>query len=139
MGEKHPIHDSDTFAKSTSRKRRIVPGGFIHSFTSGWVVQHGSPSAIVGLRSVTWDFVRPLYPDKPFFFTNNFVSSVEIDDRLGLINTMRRVFDEADRVYAIGRMNVVILRRSARGADTGGSRQAPAESSAKNNGGLRGN
>jgi acyl dehydratase len=137
MGEKHPIHDSDTFAQSTSRRRRIIPGGFIHSITSGWIVQHGSPAAIVGLRSVTWDFVRPLYPDKPFFFTSNTVSAAEIDDRLGLVNTMRRVFDETDSVYAIGRMNVVMLRRSAGSDNTGRSRQAPEASLAENDGGLR--
>jgi hypothetical protein len=113
MGEKHPVHKSDLFAQSTARKRRIVPGGFIQSFTSGWAVQHGSPAAVVGLRSVTWDFIRPLYPDEPFFFTNTTVSSSEVDDRLGLLNTERRVFDESERLYAVGRMNVVMLRRAA--------------------------
>jgi hypothetical protein len=119
LGEKHPVHDSDKFAQSTSRRRRIVPGGFIHSLTSGWIVQHGSPAAVVGLRSVTWDFVRPLYPDNPFFFTNNTVSATPIDGRLGIVNTVRRVFDENDRVYAIGRMNVVILRRSSQSVYSG--------------------
>ncbi|MGW3917611.1 hypothetical protein ACWEBX_40030, partial [Streptomyces sp. NPDC005070] len=57
MGEKHPVHDSDDFAQGTDRRQRIVPGGFIHSITSGWVVQHGSPAAIVGLRRLSWDFV----------------------------------------------------------------------------------
>jgi acyl dehydratase len=42
MGEKHPIHDDDTFASLAGRPGRIVPGGFIHSITSGWTVQHGS-------------------------------------------------------------------------------------------------
>lgn len=111
MGERHPIHDSDAFAQSTSRRRRIIPGGFIHSITSGWVVQHGAPAAVVGLRSVTWDFIRPLYPDKPFLFTNRTTRTVEIDRRLGLIDTERRVFDEMNQVHAVGRMNVVMLRR----------------------------
>jgi hypothetical protein len=113
MGEKHSIHDNDRFARVTSRRQRIVPGGFIHSITSGWTVRHGSPAAVVGLRSVTWDFVRPLYPDQPFYFTNSTTGSAEIDLRRGLVNTVRRVFDEDDQVYAIGRMNVVMLRRSA--------------------------
>lgn len=113
MGEKHPVHQSDGFAQLTSRKRRIVPGGFIHSITSGWTVKHGSCSAVVGLRSITWDFVRPIYPDEPFFFTNNVVSSSEIDERLGLVNSVRRVFDENDRVHAIGRLSVLLLRRGA--------------------------
>jgi acyl dehydratase len=113
MGERHPVHDDDRFARLTARKRRIVPGGFIHSFTSGLTVQHGSPSAVVGLRSVTWNFVRPLYPDKPFFFSNQTLNGSEIDERLGQINAERRVFDENDAVYAIGRMNVVLLRRAA--------------------------
>lgn len=113
MGEKHPVHKSDSFAQSTARKRRIIPGGFIQSFTSGFSVQSNSPAAIVGLRSVTWDFVRPLYPDEPFYFSNRTLSFSEIDDRLGLLTTERRVLDENDQLYAVGRFNVVMLRREA--------------------------
>ncbi|MFF6990345.1 hypothetical protein [Streptomyces sp. NPDC010273] len=120
MGEKHPVHDSDSFAMGTDRRQRIVPGGFIHSITSGWVVQHGSAAAIVGMRRLNWDFVRPLYPDTPFWFTTRTDRAMEIDDRLGLIETTRRVFDENDRTYAIGRMSVVLLRRAARPAATTG-------------------
>ncbi|MFD3590109.1 hypothetical protein [Streptomyces sp. NPDC058683] len=119
MGEKHPVHDSDSFAQGTDRRQRIVPGGFIHSITSGWVVQHGSPAAIVGMRRFGWDFVRPLYPDTPFWFTTSTDRAAEIDDRIGLIETTRRVFDENDRTYAIGRMSVVLLRRAERPATTG--------------------
>jgi hypothetical protein len=89
-----------------------VPGGFIHSITSGWVVQHGSPAAIVGMRRLSWDFVRPLYPDTPFWFTTATDRAQEIDDRIGLVETTRRVFDENDRTYAIGRMSVVVLRNA---------------------------
>lgn len=114
LGEKHPIHSSDSFAQSTERKKRIVPGGFIHSITSGWIVQHSSaPVAIIGLRSMHWDFVRPLYPDIPFYFTNETVNSEEIDERMGMLNTVRRVVDEEGRAYAIGRMSVVMKRRPA--------------------------
>jgi acyl dehydratase len=125
MGENHPVHKSDVFALSTSRKRRIIPGGFIQSFTSGWSVQHSSPAAIVGLRSATWDFIRPLYPDEPFFFTNATVSFSELDDRQGLVNTERRVFDENEQLYAVGRMNVVILRRAV-GASQEAEHEQPA-------------
>jgi len=112
MGEKHPIHNSDAFAQKTSRRQRIIPGGFIHSITSGWVVKHSSATvSVVGLRSVTWDFIRPLYPDKPFFFTNRTTRASEVNERLGLIDTERRVFDEAEQIHAVGRMNVVVLRR----------------------------
>lgn len=132
MGEKHPVHKSDLFAQSTARKRRIIPGGFIQSFTSGWAVQHGSPAAVVGLRSVKWDFIRPLYPDEPFFFSNTTVSCSEIDDRLGLVTTERRVFDESERVYAIGQMNVVMLRRAAGvSRPAGGDQSRPGESENK--------
>lgn len=111
-GEKHPVHDDDSFARTTSRRQRIIPGGLIHSITSGWTVQHGSPAAIVGMRTLAWDFVRPLYPDTPFYFTTETESSQEIDDRLGIIKTVRRVFDDSGRAFAIGRMSVVVLRRS---------------------------
>jgi hypothetical protein len=111
MGEKHPIHASDSFAQSTERQQRIIPGGFIHSITSGWIVQHGSPVAIIGLRSMHWDFVRPLYPDVPFYFTTETASAEPIDARAGLVNTVRRVCDEAGHAYAIGRMSVVMKRR----------------------------
>jgi acyl dehydratase len=112
MGEKHPIHDDAAFAARAKRTRPIVPGGFIHSITSGWTVQHGAPAAIVGMRSMHWDFVRPLYPDEPFYFTTETTRTAEIDERLGLVDSVRRVVDEADRAYAIGRMSVVMLRRS---------------------------
>lgn len=137
MGERHPVHDSDRFAQLTARRRRIVPAGFIHSFTSGWTVQHGSSAAVVGLREVTWNFIRPLYPDEPFFFSNQTVSATEIDDRLGLLNTERRVFDENDRVYAIGRMSTVLLRRAA-GRANAERRNTPAASVTDNEGELSG-
>lgn len=113
MGEKHPIHDDPAFAARARRTRPIVPGGFIHSITSGWSVQHGGRAAIVGMRSMHWDFVRPLYPDVPFYFTTETTHTEEIDERVGLINAVRRVVDEADRAYAIGRTSVVMLRRNA--------------------------
>lgn len=112
MGEKHPIHDNEAFARTLARKARVVPGGFIHSITSGWVVQHSVPAAIVGLKSVSWDFVRPLYPDTPFYFTTEIEGYEEIDDRLGMVKSVRRVVDEANNTIAIGRMRVVILRRA---------------------------
>ncbi|MFI1393344.1 MaoC family dehydratase [Streptomyces sp. NPDC020681] len=112
LGEKHPIHDSGAFAETVDRRHRIVPGGFIHAITSGWVVQHGSPGAIIGMRSMHWDFVRPLYPDTPFWFTTETEHTEVIDDRCGLLKSVRRVHDSDARVYAIGRMSVVMLRRS---------------------------
>ncbi len=111
MGERHPIHDSDAFAQEMLRKRRIVPGGFIHSITSGWVVRHSSPAAIFGLRSITWDFIRPLYPDAPFHFTTEVESAEIVDKHIGLVKSVRRVFDESNQTLAIGRMNVVMQRR----------------------------
>ena len=111
LGEKHPIHASDGFAQSNERRKRIVPGGFIHSMTSGWIVKHGSPVAILGLRTMTWEFVSPLYPDVPFFFSTETVGAEEIDEHRGIIRTVRRVFDENEKTYAIGRMNVVMKRR----------------------------
>jgi acyl dehydratase len=116
MGEKHPIHDDAAFAARVKRTRPIVPGGFIHAITSGWSVQHGGPAEIVGMRSMHWDFVRPLYPDVPFYYTNETLRTEEIDERVGLVNAVRRVVDEADRAYAIGRTSVVMLRRSAASA-----------------------
>ncbi len=114
LGEKHPIHDSGAFAESVDRRQRIIPGGFIHAITSGWVVQHGSAGAVLGLRSMNWDYVRPLYPDTPFWFTTETEHSELIDDRCGLVKSVRRVHTEDDRVYAIGRLSVVFMRRSWR-------------------------
>ncbi len=112
MGEKHPVHDSDEFSRvALGHQKRIVPGGFIHSITSGWAVQHGAAGAIVGLKSLTWDFVRPLYPDTPFYFTTEIEHAEEISDRLGLVKTVRRVSYESGETIAIGRMKVVMARR----------------------------
>jgi len=113
MGEKHPIHDDDAFAVLADRPGRIVPGGFIHSITSGWTVQHGSAAAIVGMRSMNWSFVRPLQVDVPFFFSSKTTSSMEINARTGLVNTVRKVTDADGRAYAIGNLSVVVLRRPA--------------------------
>ena len=112
MGEKHPIHSSDGFAKSLDRRQRIVPGGFIHSITSGWIAQRASPVAIIGLRSMHWDFVRPLYPDVPFYFTTETTDAEAISSEAGVINTIRRVCDETGKAYAIGRMSAVVKRRT---------------------------
>ncbi|MFI9586664.1 hypothetical protein ACIHCQ_33635 [Streptomyces sp. NPDC052236] len=117
LGEKHPIHDSGAFARMADRKQRIVPGGFIHAITSGWAVQHGNPAAIIGLRSMNWDFVRPLYPDTPFYFTTETEHTEAINERCGLVKNVRRVRDADNHVYAIGRMSVVMLRRSYRGKE----------------------
>jgi acyl dehydratase len=117
MGEKHPIHDNDELARSlTQHEKRIVPGGFINSITSGWAVRHGAAGAIVGLKSMTWDFVRPLYPDVPFHFTTEVESAEEINDRIGVLKIVRRVFYEPGQTIAIGRMTVVVARRAPHGA-----------------------
>lgn len=113
MGEKHPIHADPAFALANDRRKPIVPGGFIHSITSGWIVRHGSPVAIIGLRSMQWNFIKPLYPDVPFFFTTETERSEEINERAGLVWTKRTVMDENGSPYAIGRMNVVMKRRDA--------------------------
>ncbi|MFG3055764.1 MaoC family dehydratase [Kitasatospora sp. NPDC048239] len=118
MGEKHPIHDDAAFARALDRQERIVPGGFLHSVTSGWSVQHGSPAAIVGMRRLTWDFLRPVYPDQPFWFTTETERSAEIDERRGTIDSVRKVFDAEGRTHAIGRMSLVVLRRPATAAAT---------------------
>jgi acyl dehydratase len=111
MGERHPIHDDASFASATQRPGRIVPGGFIHSITSGWTVRHGAPAAITGMRSMTWKFVRPLPLDTPFYFTTETEESHEIGERAGIVKIVRRVTNEAGDAYAIGRMDVVVLRR----------------------------
>jgi acyl dehydratase len=114
-GERHPVHKSDRFARSAGRKRRVVPSGFMQSFTSGWLVQHGLSGAVVGLHSATWDFTLPLYPDEPFFFTNATLGFGEIDDRTGWVDTERKVFNENAQLSAVGRMKVVMLRRAVTG------------------------
>lgn len=111
MGEKHPIHHDVSFASATQRPGRIVPGGFIHSITSGWTVQHGAPAAITGMRTMTWKFVRPLPLDTPFYFTTETEASHKISDRAGIVKIVRRVTNKAGDAYAIGRMDVVVLRR----------------------------
>jgi acyl dehydratase len=117
MGEKHPIHDDAAFAAAADRPGRIVPGGFIHSITSGWTVQHGSAAAIIGMRSMNWSFLRPLPLDTPFYFTTETSNATELSDRAGLVNTVRKVTDGAGATYAIGRLSVVVLRRPIVGSD----------------------
>lgn len=111
MGEKHPIHDDESFAASASRPGRIVPGGFVHSITSGWTVQHGSPAAIIGMRSMNWRFLRPLPLDTPFWFTTETTGSAELSEKAGLVDTVRKVTDGDRTTYAVGRLSVVVLRR----------------------------
>ncbi|WP_316668622.1 MaoC family dehydratase [uncultured Propionibacterium sp.] len=111
LGEKHPIHTGATKASGGIPVSRIVPGGYIHAVTSGWIVEHGSAAAIVGLRSMHWDFVRPLLPDVPFYFTTETEESSVVNSSVGLISSLRRVTDEDDQTYAIGRMNALVRRR----------------------------
>lgn len=117
MGEKHPIHTEVSFATVNDRKQRIIPGGFIHSITSGFIVQRGSATAVVGMRSMNWSFVRPMYPDTPFWFSTVVTKVEEINARLGRVDTTRRVFDEDKKTLAIGQMSAVIRRRPRQKAD----------------------
>jgi acyl dehydratase len=110
-GEHHPLHHDPGFAAAIGRLDRVVPGGLIHSITSGWVVRHGSPMAVIGLRSMSWDFVRPLYIETAFWFTTTVDHAECLDDRTGLVNLVRKVTDEANRTHAIGRLSAVLLRR----------------------------
>jgi acyl dehydratase len=116
LGEKHPIHDDESFARSLERPGRVVPGGFIHAITSGWAVQHGAGAAIVGMRSMSYRFVRPLPVDVEFYFTTATESCVELNDSLGLVTTVRKVTDASAKPYALGRLSVVVLRRPAAAA-----------------------
>lgn len=117
MGEKHPIHTEASFATINNRKQRIIPGGFIHSITSGWIVQRGSATAVVGMRSMHWSFVRPLYPDTEFWFSTEVTKCEAINDRLGRVDTTRRVFGADNKTYAIGKMSAVIRRRPRQKAE----------------------
>ena len=76
---------------------------------------------MVGLRQLDWTFVRPLYPDTPFFFTTETDHTEPLNDRFGLVNSTRRVFGEDEQTLAIGRMSVVMLRRAARPENAGES------------------
>lgn len=111
LGEKHPVHTGEMSSFDSSRPRRIVPGGYIHAITSGWVVKHGTAAAIVGMRSMHWDFIQPLYPDVPFYFTTETEASSVVSASLGLITSLRRVIDDDDHTYAVGRMNVLVTRK----------------------------
>lgn len=111
MGEKHPIHDDESFAESADRPGRIVPGGFIHSITSGWTVRHGSSAAIIGMRSMNWRFMKPLPLDTDFYFTTETADATNLNDRVGLVTTVRKVTNGAGSTYAIGRLSVVVLKR----------------------------
>lgn len=114
LGEEHPLHTDDAFAQAVlGRRRRVVPGGMLHGVVAGWLVQHEGPVAVAALRSVHWDFVRPLHPDDLFWCDVTVRQAEAMDARTGAVNLVRRLADERGRAYAIGRLDLLILRRDA--------------------------
>lgn len=117
LGEGHPLHTDDTFARAVlGRRRRVVPGGLLHGVVAGWLVRREGPVAVAALRSVHWDFVRPVHPGDPFWCDVSVRRAEVLDARTGTIHLVRRLTDEQGRAYAIGRLDLVVLRRGAVGA-----------------------
>lgn len=112
-GERHPLHTDTAWTMAVAGAPRVVPAGLVHSVTSGWAVRHAGPAAVLGLRSVTWDFVRPLHPGMPFWFVVTTTASEALDERIGLVDVTRRVLDDQDRTHALGHLNLAVLRREA--------------------------
>jgi acyl dehydratase len=110
-GERHPIHADPQFAAQAGRRDRVVPGGLLHSATTGWGVEHGAALAVIGMRSMHWDFVRPVYPDTQLWFTSTFQNPVAIDPRIGVVEVTRKVIDAEEQTLAIGRLSLVMMRR----------------------------
>lgn len=112
-GERHPIHRDVEFAQSLGRPERVVPGSMIHSLASGAVISGAGPMAVVGMRSMTWDFVRPVCVGTPWWCQTTVRAAAVIDDRTGLVELVRKVVDDQEHSYALGRVSLVVLRRDA--------------------------
>lgn len=112
-GECHPVHTDVDFAISVGHRGVLVPGALVHSATSGCDYRCRGPLAVTGLRSMSWDFVRPVYPDTPFWCVTTVVATQALDDGAGLVDTVRKVQDAASHTLAVGRMNMVVRRRSS--------------------------
>jgi len=112
LGEGHPLHTDDGFARAVlGHRRRVVPGGLLHGVVAGWLVRHEGPVAVTALRSVHWDFVRPVHPDDPFWCDVSVRRAEVLDARTGTVHLVRRLTDEQGQAYAIGRLDLVVLRR----------------------------
>lgn len=119
LGEAHPLHTDDVFVRAVlGCRRRVVPGGMLHGVVAGWLVRHEGPLAVTALRSMHWDFVRPVHPGDPFWCDVTVRRAEVLDAQTGAVNLIRRLTDEQGRGYAIGRLDLVVLRRDAVGAMT---------------------
>jgi acyl dehydratase len=112
-GERHPIHYDVEFVQSLGRPERVVPGSMIHSLASGAMISGAGPMAVVGMRSMTWDFVRPVCVGTPWWCQTTVRTVTVIDDQTGLVELGRKVIDDRDHSYALGRVSLVVLRRDA--------------------------
>lgn len=111
VGERHPVHVDDGFARTAARRGRIVPGGMVHSYVTGEIGRQLGFAAVVAMRSFHYDFVRALCPGDPFFVHRRLETVTAIDERLGRVIELRRILDPADHAYAVGSIDAVLLRR----------------------------
>ena len=117
VGERHPIHVDRAFAHAAARHGRIVPGGMLHSYTTGAIGRQLGFAAVVAMRSFRYDFVSPLSPGEPFFVHRRIETVALINERLGRVTERRRILDPVDHAYAIGEIDAVLLRRPTPGAE----------------------
>jgi acyl dehydratase len=117
VGERHPIHVDEAFAHAAGRHGRIVPGGMLHSYVTGEIGRQVGFAAVIAMRSFRYDFVSPLSPGEPFFVHRRIESVTPIDERVGRVTEVRRILDPADHAYAIGLIDVVLLRRPTAGTE----------------------
>ncbi|MEU1132333.1 MaoC family dehydratase [Streptomyces sp. NPDC005900] len=113
LGENHPVHTDDEFARITGRSRRIVPGSVIHAVVNGLHMRYDGPAAVIGMRSTSWDFVRPMYPDEPHWLTIRVDGMSEVDELRGQVDLTCRVLDADGRVCTVSRTNALVFRRAA--------------------------
>jgi acyl dehydratase len=114
LGECHPLHTDDVFARAAlGHPTRVVPGSLVPGVVAGWLMRHEGPVAVVGLRSMHWDFVRPLHPGQPFWCEVSVRAGEVVDARTGTVAQTRRLTDEQGRTHAIGRLQLLLLRRDA--------------------------
>ena len=112
IGDRNPVHDDASFARTTQLARPIVPGVLLFGFASARVREAVGAYAVVAARFGHYDYLAPCHPDEPFAVRTAVVAKEPVDQRRGTVEIMRRILSAADgRVLAIGREGVLVLRR----------------------------
>ncbi len=119
VDDQYALHRDEQFAAQLGNRGPILPGTLIHAAVDQKVDALGRERGerrqiqLAALRSVYFDFVRPLHPEEEFWVDVEVLSAEAVTDELGTIEVARRVTDAGGSLFTMARVRIAVLRRPA--------------------------